>query len=133
MAYSKKTSTRSKKRNKRTVTQGIIHIKASFNNTLITFTDLLGNTLCNGSGGQSGFKGTQKATPFAAQMTMEKVATMARDEFGTKAVGVYIKGPGVGRDAALRGLSPIGFRVFFIKDKTRLPHGGTRPPKARRV
>lgn len=133
MAYSKSNTSRSRKRNKRVVTEGTIHIAASFNNTLVTITDRAGNALVSASGGTSGFKGARKSTPYAAQLAAEKVATVARDEFGMKTVIIYVKGPGPGRDSALRALGPMGFRVLFIKDRSSNPHGGTRSPKKRRV
>src|SRR5689334_11596365 len=105
MALLKKKFSKVRKRAKRTVTNGIFHISASFNNTLITTTDYAGNVLVSASAGTSGFKGTRKSTPFAAQMATEKVATVARDELGMKNIIVYIKGPGPGRDSALRALT----------------------------
>lgn len=134
MAYSK-TSARTRKRNKKTVSNGIIYVKSSFNNTIITATDLLGNTLCSASGGSCNFKGSRKGTPYAAQMATDKVATLARDEFGMKTLIIYVRGPGSGRDAALRALSTFDFQVLFIKDDTSEARafGGCRPPKKRRV
>jgi small subunit ribosomal protein S11 len=133
MAYSKSNSARLRKRNKRVVTDGVVHISASFNNTLITITDRAGNTLLSASGGTAGFKGSRKSTPFAAQMASESIASVARDEWGMKTLIVYVKGPGPGRDSALRALGAVGFRILFIKDKSSNPHGGTRSPKKRRV
>ena len=133
MAVLKKKFSKTRKRIKRTVTNGIFHINSSFNNTLITVTDYAGNVLSSASAGTSGFKGTRKSTPFASQMAAEKVATVARDELNMKNIIVYVKGPGAGRDAASRALAPFGFRILFIKDKTRLPHNGPRRKKTRRV
>jgi small subunit ribosomal protein S11 len=133
MALLKKKFSKTRKRSKRIVTNGIFHISASFNNTLIAVTDYAGNVLVSASAGTSGFKGTRKSTPFAAQMAAEKVATVARDEFGMKNIIIYIKGPGAGRDSASRALAPFGFRILFIKDKTRLPYNGPRMKKRRRV
>jgi small subunit ribosomal protein S11 len=133
MALLKKKFSKTRKRVKRTVANGIFHISASFNNTLITVTDYTGNVLASASAGTSGFKGTRKSTPFAAQMAAEKVATIARDELGMRSIIIYVKGPGPGRDSAARALAPFGFRILFIKDKTRLPHNGPRRKKTRRV
>lgn len=133
MSYSKKISTRARKRTKRTVANGIIHIKASFNNTIVTITDEFGNTLISESGGTSGFKGARKSTHFAAQSAVEKAGIKARDEFGMKTLVVYVRDTGPGRDS-VRALNAFGFRIPYIKDKTRLPRGGgCRPRKQRRV
>lgn len=120
------------KKIKQQVSKGRIYITATFNNTLITITDLEGKTLCWGSAGNVGFKGTRKATPYAAIQAMEKVAQKAR-EYGLGQVEVYVKGPGVGRDAALRALRSQGFAVLQIADVTPIPHNGCRPKKKRRV
>ncbi len=121
-----------KKKEKKNVPLGIAHIQASFNNTLITFTDTRGNAISWGSAGQSGFKGSRKSTPFAAQVAAETAARKAQEN-GMRTVGVYIKGPGSGREAALRAIATAGFRIAFIRDITPIPHNGCRPPKRRRV
>ncbi len=109
-----------------------IFISASFNNTLVNITDDTGNSLAWGSSGSSGFKGTRKATPFAATTAVEKVVTKAKDEFGVREVEVYIKGPGSGRDAALRAIRASGLKISMIADVTPIPHDGPRPKKRRR-
>jgi small subunit ribosomal protein S11 len=114
------------------VARGIAHIKASFNNTLVTITDLNGDVLCTASAGTVGFKGTRKSTPFAAQRAVEQVATAAR-KYGLNEVEVRVKGPGTGRDAAITALQASGLRIHSIKDVTPLPHNGCRPKKRRRV
>ena len=121
-----------KKREKLNVPVGLVHIQATFNNTIITFTDTRGNTVSWGSAGSSGFKGSRKSTPFAAQMAAETAAKAAM-EFGLKTVEVYVKGPGSGREAAIRSLQSAGLEVNMIKDVTPIPHNGCRPPKRRRV
>lgn len=113
--------------------KGKIYISASFNNTLVTATDELGNTLAWGSSGASGFKGTRKATPFAATSAIERVLQIAKENFGLKEAEVYIKGPGPGRDAALRAIRASGVKISLIADVTPLPHNGVRPSKKRRV
>ena len=121
-----------KKREKKNVPVGIAHIQASFNNTIITFTDTRGNAISWASSGQSGFKGSRKSTPFAAQVAAETAARKAQDN-GMRTVGVYVKGPGSGREAAIRALQTAGLEVTMIKDVTPIPHNGCRPPKRRRV
>ena len=121
-----------KKREKKNVPLGVAHIQASFNNTIITFTDTRGNTVSWASAGQSGFKGSRKSTPFAAQMAAETAAKAAM-EYGLKTVEVYVKGPGSGRESAIRSLQAAGLDVSMIKDVTPIPHNGCRPPKRRRV
>ena len=121
-----------KKREKKNVPLGVAHIQASFNNTIITFTDTRGNTVSWASAGQSGFKGSRKSTPFAAQTAAETAAKAAM-EHGLKTVEVYVKGPGAGREAAIRALQAVGLEVTLIKDVTPVPHNGCRPPKRRRV
>ena len=121
-----------KKREKLNVPVGLVHIQATFNNTIITFTDTRGNTVSWGSAGSSGFKGSRKSTPFAAQMAAETAAKAAMDH-GMKQVEVYVKGPGAGREAAIRSLQAAGLEVNMIKDVTPVPHNGCRPPKRRRV
>ena len=121
-----------KKREKKNVPLGVAHIQASFNNTIITFTDTRGNTVSWASAGQSGFKGSRKSTPFAAQTAAETAAKAAM-EHGLKTVEVFVKGPGQGREAAIRALQAVGLEVTMIKDVTPIPHNGCRPPKRRRV
>ncbi len=121
-----------KKKEKKNVPLGIAHIAATFNNTIITFTDTRGNTVSWSSAGHSGFKGSRKSTPFAAQVAAENAARRAQDN-GMRTVGVYVKGPGSGRESALRAISTAGFKVAFIRDVTPIPHNGCRPPKRRRV
>ena len=120
-----------KKREKKNVPLGVAHINATFNNTIITFTDTRGNTISWASAGQSGFKGSRKSTPFAAQVAAE-AAARAQDN-GMRTVGVYVKGPGAGRESAMRAINAAGFKVAFIRDVTPIPHNGCRPPKRRRV
>jgi small subunit ribosomal protein S11 len=110
----------------------VLHIHSTFNNTIVTITDLQGNTLAWASAGQTGFKGSRKGTPFAAQVAAESVARRAA-ELGMRSVQVYVKGPGSGRESALRSLQAAGFTVTLIKDVTPIPHNGCRPPKRRRV
>jgi small subunit ribosomal protein S11 len=121
-----------KKKIRRNVGRGIAHIKASFNNTLITITDVNGETLCWDSAGTIGFKGSRKSTPFAAQRAAEKCANTAR-KFGVVEVEVRVKGAGAGRESAITALQAAGMRVSSIEDVTPLPHNGCRPPKRRRV
>lgn len=123
---------RTRKKEKKHVEQGIAHIKSTFNNTLITISDLQGNTIAWASAGTVGFKGSRKSTPFAAQLAAEKAAKEAI-EHGMKEVAVYVKGPGAGREAAIRSLQAAGLQVSLIKDVTPIPHNGCRPPKRRRV
>ncbi|MBI1931346.1 MAG: 30S ribosomal protein S11 [Ignavibacteriales bacterium] len=111
---------------------GVAHIKASFNNVIVTITDVYGNTISWSSAGKNGFKGSRKNTPFAAQVTSEVAAKEAYD-LGLKRVDVFIKGPGSGRDAAIRALNTAGLHIMSIKDITPIPHNGCRPPKRRRV
>ena len=121
-----------KKRTKKNVPLGIVHVHTSFNNTVVTITDPTGNTLAWSSAGARGFKGSRKSTPFAAQMAAEDAARKAMDQ-GVRTVTVYVKGPGAGRESALRSLSSAGLRVTSIKDVTPIPHNGCRPAKRRRV
>ena len=114
------------------VVKGIAHIKATFNNTIVTITDLKGNVLCWASAGSVGFKGSRKSTPFAAQMTARSSAQAAK-EYGMRQVDVYVRGPGAGREAAIRSLQAAGLGIAMIKDATSIPHDGCRPPKRRRV
>jgi small subunit ribosomal protein S11 len=121
-----------KKKEKKNVPVGLVHIQASFNNTIITFTDTRGNAISWASAGQSGFKGSRKSTPFAAQVAAEQAARKAQEN-GMRTVGIYVTGPGTGREAAMRAVNSVGFRVAFIRDLTPIPHNGCRPPKRRRV
>lgn len=121
-----------KKRVSKNIDKGQVHIKSSFNNTLITFTDLEGNTLSWASSGKLGFKGSKKSTPFAAQQCVEDAAKVAK-EHGIKSVEVYVKGPGNGREAAIRALQTAELNVTLIKDVSPIAHNGCRPPKIRRV
>ena len=131
MAVKKQQKTR-KKREFKNVLNGVAHIHASFNNTLVTVTDNLGNTISWASAGNLGFKGSKKSTPFAAQMAAEAVARKAM-EHGMKSCEVFVKGPGAGREAAIRSLQAAGLEITVIKDVTPIPHNGCRPPKRRRV
>jgi small subunit ribosomal protein S11 len=121
-----------KKKVKRNVTTGVAHIQSTFNNTLITITDAAGGPLCWSSAGMHGFKGSRKSTPFAAQVAAEDCAKKAA-EYGVRTLAVYVKGPGAGRESALRALSAAGMRVTMIRDVTPVPHNGCRPAKRRRV
>ncbi|MBO8169415.1 MAG: 30S ribosomal protein S11 [Thermoanaerobacteraceae bacterium] len=127
-----KRGTRTRKRERKNVERGIAHIKSTFNNTLITITDKAGNAISWASAGTVGFKGSRKSTPFAAQMAAEAAAKEAM-EHGMKEVECYVKGPGAGREAAIRSLQAAGLEVSMIKDVTPIPHNGCRPPKRRRV
>jgi small subunit ribosomal protein S11 len=117
---------------KRSVSEGVLHIHSTFNNTIVTITDLQGNVLVWSSAGQCGFKGSRKGTPFAAQVAAEAAARKAA-ELGMRHLQVHVKGPGAGRESALRSLQAAGFNVSIIKDVTPIPHNGCRPPKRRRV
>ena len=121
-----------KKATKKRVSEGIAHIHASFNNTLISITDKQGNAIAQSSSGAQGFRGSRKSTPFAAQIAAERAGTKAQ-EYGLKDISVKVKGPGPGRESALRALNAIGLNVVSIEDVTPLPHNGCRPPKQRRV
>ena len=123
---------RPKRRERKNVSYGVAHIKSSFNNTIITFTDQQGNTLSWASSGNVGFKGSRKSTPFAAQVAAEKAGNNAK-EYGVKNLEVRVKGPGPGRESAVRALNSVGFRITQIEDVTPIPHNGCRPPKKRRV
>ena len=125
-------SSRSRKKIKRTVVDGVAHIHASFNNTIITITDRQGNALSWATAGGSGFRGSRKSTPFAAQIASQKAGELAL-EFGMKNIEVFIKGPGPGRESAVRALNTVGFKITNITDVTPVPHNGCRPPKKRRV
>ncbi len=121
-----------KRRARRNVARGIAHIKATFNNTLVTITDINGDVLCRASAGTVGFKGTRKSTPFAAQRAVEQIAQTAK-RYGLVEVEVRVKGPGTGRDSAITALQSSGLRIHSIEDVTPLPHNGCRPKKKRRV
>jgi len=123
---------RTKRRERKNIDSGIAHIKSTFNNTMVTITDTTGNALSWSSAGSLGFKGSRKSTPFAAQMAAETAAKVAM-EHGLKEVECYVKGPGSGREAAIRALQAAGLEVNMIKDVTPIPHNGCRPPKRRRV
>jgi small subunit ribosomal protein S11 len=125
-------ASRARKRAKRNVTEGVAHIHASFNNTIVTITDRQGNVLSWGSCGASGFRGSRKSTPFAAQIAADK-AGRAAQEYGVKSLEVRVKGPGPGRESAVRALHALGFEISHITDVTPIPHNGCRPPKRRRV
>ena len=121
------------KKAKKIVTDGVAHIHASFNNTIITITDKQGNAVCWGTSGGSGFKGSRKSTPFAAQVAAEKVGNTAKEEFGMINLDVKVKGPGGGRESAIRSLNACGLKIKSITAVTPLPHNGCRPSKKRRV
>lgn len=121
-----------KKRDKRIVPHGVVHIRATFNNTMVCITDPDGKTICWSSSGALGFRGSRKGTPFAAQQAASRAATAARDH-GMRSVQVRVKGPGAGRESAIRALAAAGLEVRELKDVTPIPHNGCRPPKRRRV
>ncbi len=121
-----------KKKEKKNIPTGIAHIRASFNNTTITFTDMKGNVVSWATSGMSGFKGSKKSTPYAAQMAAQNAARKAQEN-GMRTVGIFVKGPGSGRESAMRAINNSGFKVSFIRDITPIPHNGCRPPKRRRV
>ena len=123
---------RGRRRERKVIPRGQAHIHATFNNTLVTITDMTGNPVCWGSAGAAGFKGSRKSTPFAAQMSAENAARRAM-EHGMQTVDVYVKGPGPGRESAIRALQAAGLNVMSITDVTPVPHNGTRPRKRRRV
>ncbi|MBI5063105.1 MAG: 30S ribosomal protein S11 [Desulfatitalea sp.] len=124
--------TRTKKKEKKNVANGVVHIQSTFNNTIVTISDTAGNVVSWSSSGVMGFKGSRKSTPFAAQLSAEDAAKKAI-EHGMRNVEVFVKGPGAGRESALRSLQAAGFNVTQIKDVTPIPHNGCRPPKRRRV
>lgn len=132
MAAKKQRKTRVKRRERKNIERGQAHIKSTFNNTIVTLSDVHGNAISWASAGQVGFKGSRKSTPFAASMVAEEAAKRAM-EHGLKTVEVYVKGPGAGREAAIRSLQAAGLEVSLIKDVTPIPHNGCRPPKRRRV
>jgi small subunit ribosomal protein S11 len=121
-----------KKKEKKNIAVGVAHIQATFNNTIITITDPVGNVVSWSSAGSKGFKGSRKSTPFAAQIAAEDCARKAQ-EHGMRSLEVYVKGPGSGRESALRALQSVGLSITFIRDVTPIPHNGCRPPKRRRV
>lgn len=123
----------SRKKQRRAVPAGQMHVQATFNNTIITFTDKKGAVLCASSAGACGFRGSKKGTAYASQVAAEKAAELAKSLHGMKSVDVFVKGVGLGRDAAIRAVSAFDMQVESIKDVTGVPHGGTRPRKARRV
>ena len=125
-------ASRTRKKVKKTVTDGVAHVYSTFNNTIITITDRQGNTLSWATSGGSGFRGSRKSTPFAAQVAAEK-AGVAAQEYGLKNLEVLVKGPGPGREAAVRALNNCGYKITNIADVTPIPHNGCRPPKKRRV
>lgn len=132
MAAPKKRVVTRKRRERKNIEKGAVHIRASFNNTLVTVTDLQGNAVCWSSAGKLGFRGSKKSTPFAAQSAAEVAAKTAMEN-GLRSVEVYVKGPGSGREAAIRALQTAGLEVNMIKDVTPIPHNGCRPPKRRRI
>ncbi|MBQ7132276.1 MAG: 30S ribosomal protein S11 [Oscillospiraceae bacterium] len=132
MAQKKKVSSVRRRRDRKNIESGAVHIQSTFNNTIVTISDLQGNTISWASAGELGFRGSRKSTPFAAQTAAETAAKAAM-EHGLKTVEVYVKGPGSGREAAIRALQTVGLEVRMIKDVTPIPHNGCRPPKRRRV
>ena len=128
----KKTTTSHKRREKKNIERGTVHIQSTFNNTIVTIADMQGNAVSWASAGEMGFRGSRKSTPFAAQTAAETAAKAAM-ELGMKTVEVYVKGPGAGRESAIRALESVGLSVTLIKDVTPIPHNGCRPPKRRRV
>lgn len=132
MARPVRRGARTKRRERKHIESGVAHIKSSFNNTIVTITDTQGNVISWATAGNMGFKGSRKSTPFAAQMAAEAAARTAM-EHGLRQVEVYVKGPGAGREAAIRSLQAAGIDVSLIKDVTPIPHNGCRPPKRRRV
>ncbi|HZX21332.1 MAG TPA: 30S ribosomal protein S11 [Clostridia bacterium] len=128
----KKKGTRARRKTRKNIERGRAHIQSTFNNSIVTLTDMQGNVIAWSSAGQLGFKGSRKSTPFAAQMAAEAAAKAAMEQ-GLKTIEVYVKGPGAGREAAIRSLQAAGLEVNLIKDVTPIPHNGCRPPKRRRV
>ena len=125
-------TTRVRRREKKNITSGVAHVNATFNNTMVTITDAQGNTIAWSSSGSQGFKGSRKSTPYAAQMAAEDAGRKAQ-EHGVRTLEVEVKGPGAGRESALRALQAVGFTITSIRDVTPIPHNGCRPPKRRRV
>ena len=128
----KKKAVRTKKKVKKNISSAVVHLQATFNNTIITITDKVGNTIAWSSSGAAGFKGSRKSTPFAAQVAAESAARKAM-EHGVRQVEIFVKGPGSGREAAIRSLQAVGLEISVIRDVTPIPHNGCRPPKRRRV
>ncbi len=128
----KKTTTRQKPKEKKNIAQGIVHIQSTFNNTIVSITDVKGNLISWASAGSVGFKGSRKGTPFGAQLAAEKAGRIAQDN-GMRRVDVHVKGPGSGRETAIRALQAVGIEVGILRDVTPIPHNGCRPPKRRRV
>jgi len=128
----KKAAVRTRRRERKNIEKGAAHIRSTFNNTIVTISDVGGNVISWASGGEMGFKGSRKSTPFAAQQAAEAAAKAAM-EHGLKTVEVYVKGPGQGRESAIRSLQSAGLEVIMIKDVTPIPHNGCRPPKRRRI
>jgi len=131
-AETKAAAGRPRRRERKNITSGVAHVNASFNNTMITITDAQGNTIAWSSSGSQGFKGSRKSTPYAAQMAAEDAGKKAM-EHGMRTLEVEVKGPGAGRESALRALQTVGFTIMSIRDVTPIPHNGCRPPKRRRV
>ena len=131
-SVAKKSSYSKKKKMKKNILSGIAYVQSTFNNTMISIADLNGNVIAWSSAGQKGFKGSRKSTPYAAQIAADSAASKAQ-EYGMKVLSVEVKGPGSGRETALRALQARGFKIISIKDTTPMPHNGTRPPKKRRV
>ena len=127
------TTTTKARKGRRIVTDGVAHVHASFNNTIITITDRQGNALCWATAGGSGYRGSRKSTPFAAQVASERAANNAMEHYGMKSVDVFVKGPGPGRESAVRAMNAAGLKINSISDVTPIPHNGCRPPKRRRV
>lgn len=132
-SVAKKSTARGKKRVKRSIPLGQVHVQATFNNTIISFTDNHGNVLSSSSAGACGFRGSKKGTAFAAQIATEKAAEVVKNNFGMTKVDVYVKGVGLGRDAAIRAISAADFQIESINDVTGVPHGGVRPKRERRA
>ncbi len=132
MANSKAKQQKTRKKVKRVVNDGIVHVHASFNNTIVTFTDRQGNALCWATSGGSGFRGSRKSTPYAAQIATERAAVIAK-EYGMKSVAVFVYGPGPGRESTIRELIAQDFKIVEITDVTGIPHNGCKAPKKRRV
>jgi small subunit ribosomal protein S11 len=132
MAKPDQSASRTRKRERKNISSGVAHVNATFNNTMVTISDVQGNTIAWASAGSQGFKGSRKSTPYAAQMAAEAAGKKAM-EHGMKVLSVLVKGPGTGRESALRALQTVGFTVTSIQDVTPVPHNGCRPPKRRRV
>ena len=132
MARAATASTRPRRKERKNISSGVAHVAATFNNTVITITDAQGNAIAWSSSGSQGFKGSRKSTPFAAQLAADDAAHKAM-EHGMKSINVFIRGPGSGRESALRALASAGFKINVIRDLTPIPHNGCRPPKRRRV